>query len=196
MRPDLFPGEEAAWTGWYVRAFVRMQGLRSGDFAGERFQAARDLLLGVLEGQCDYNATNAHRMHKLETWLERAGVLMLALTILVAYDHLFGSHGLERVLGLMGWSEHAHSAAVWIGAGLPALATATYGIRVIGDLEGIAHRAERTHKALDQLIKAVKEDPLDLLLLRARARSATDVMLGDVSSWRLSAESRGLAIPG
>ena len=48
-----------------------------------------------------------------------------------------------------------------------------------------------------ELIKAVKkDDPADFGLLRARARSGADIMLGDVSSWRLSAESRGLAIPG
>jgi len=83
-----------------------------------------------------------------------------------------------------------------IAAGLPALATATYGIRVIGDFEGVARRSERTHMALETVIKAIGKDTLDLALLRARARSAADIMLGDVSSWRLAAESRTLAIPG
>ena len=46
------------------------------------------------------------------------------------------------------------------------------------------------------LIAAIQQDPLDFSLLRARARSAADAMLGDVASWRLSAESRGLAVPG
>jgi hypothetical protein len=81
-------------------------------------------------------------------------------------------------------------------AGLPALATATYGIRVIGDFEGIARRSQRTHAVLSRLIASIERDPLDLELLRARARAAADAMLGDVSSWRLAAESRPLAIPG
>ena len=31
LRPAFFPGEEPAWTGWYARAVVRMQGLRAGN---------------------------------------------------------------------------------------------------------------------------------------------------------------------
>jgi hypothetical protein len=85
---------------------------------------------------------------------------------------------------------------VWLSVALPALATASYGVRMIGDLEGIARRSERTHTKLDQIIKAIEQDSDDISLLRARARAAADAMLGDVSSWRLSAESRRLAIPG
>ena len=78
------------------------------------------------------------------------------------------------------------------------LATATYGIRVIGDFEGIARRSERAHKSLQDQIKALSQNevPPDLDILRRRARAACEAMLGDVSSWRLAAESRGLAIPG
>ena len=81
-------------------------------------------------------------------------------------------------------------------AGLPALATATYGIRVIGDFEGIAKRSQRTHAALSKSIASLERDHFDLDLLRARARAAADVMLGDVAKWRLAAESRPLAVPG
>ena len=83
-----------------------------------------------------------------------------------------------------------------LAAGLPALATASYGIRVIGDLEEIAQRSDRTYKSLRRLITAVKHDALALNRLRNRARSAAEVMLGDVSSWRVATESRTLNIPG
>lgn len=79
---------------------------------------------------------------------------------------------------------------------LPAFATATYGIRIIGDFEGTAHRNEHTWRSIDELVAAIEQDPPDFALLRARARTAADILLGDVQSWRLSAESRGLAIPG
>ncbi len=71
---------------------------------------------------------------------------------------------------------------IWLSAALPALATATYGIRVIGDFEGISHRAERTHRNLEQLIEAIEQDPADLTLLPARASSAADEMFGDDAS--------------
>jgi len=203
LRPGAFPGEEATWTGWYVRAFARVQGLRSGDFSAPQFEAARAVLLSVLNDQCKYNANNAQRMGKLESHLEWTGLALFLFTLLVAADHFLtpilfhaSSYVVAGLLGLIGKQGLAHTVVVGLGAALPALATATYGIRVIGDFEGIHRRSERTHLALQELIKAVEEDPTDLALLRARARSAADIMLGDVSSWRLSAESRGLAIPG
>jgi hypothetical protein len=193
LRPASFPGEEPTWTGWYVRGLVRMQGLRHADLATHCLQTERTVLLGLLDSQCGYNHANAGRMHWMERCLELVGGCLLFATILVAVDHLADSPIIGHVFGSFMPPEEA---PIWFSAALPALATATYGIRVIGDFEGISQRGERTHHQLDQLIAAVQQDPADFALLRARARTAADAMLGDVSSWRLSAESRGLAIPG
>ena len=132
-------------------------------------------------------------MHWLERGLELVGLCFLALTGLVAFDHLFEWGIVECLLGRL---LPTPQVTIWLSAALPALATASYGIRVIGDFEGIFHRSRRTQRKLEQLAKAVEQDPIDLTLLRARASSAADVLLGDVASWRLAAESRGLAIPG
>ena len=194
LRPAFFPGEEPTWTGWYARAVVRMQGLRAGNLSPGGLGPERKLLADLLTEQCKYNETNARRMHRMNLWLEVIGLLLLALTALVAVDHLAD---LGIVHCAIGRFLPEHEATIWLSAALPALATATYGIRLIGDFESIHLRAERTHRGLDELIKAIKkDDPADFGLLRARARSGADIMLGDVSSWRLSAESRGLAIPG
>lgn len=194
LRPAFFPGEEPTWTGWYARAAVRMQGLRAGDLNPGSLGPERKLLVDLLTEQCRYNEINARRMHNMSLRLEFVGLLLLALTALVAVDHL-GDLGIVNCT--IGRFLPEHEATIWLSAALPALATATYGIRLIGDFESIHRRAERTHRGLDELIKAIKkDDPADFGLLRARARSGADIMLGDVSSWRLSAESRGLAIPG
>jgi hypothetical protein len=193
LRPASFPGEEPTWTGWYVRALVRMQGLRHADLASHCLQTEREVLLALLNSQCGYNHSNARRMHWLERALELAGACLLAATVLVAVDHLADSPVMGYVFGHF---MRPDEAPIWLSAALPALATATYGIRVIGDFEGISQRGERTYRQLDQLVAAIQQDPADFTLLRARARTAADAMLGDVSSWRLSAESRGLAIPG
>jgi hypothetical protein len=193
LRPAFFPGEEPTWTGWYARAVVRAQGLRAGVLGADGLAAERGVLLTLLTRQCGYNHSNAARMFKVNRRLEYFGLSMLFATVLVAFDHM--SH-----LGLVGWllgrRLPAHEATIWLSAALPALATASYGIRVIGDFEGAHQRGERTYRKLDELICAVRQDPVDFGLLRARARTAADAMLGDVASWRLSAESRGLAIPG
>jgi hypothetical protein len=82
-----------------------------------------------------------------------------------------------------------------LSASLPALASALYAIRIIGDFGGIARRSERTLVALKTLRKAAERDADDLRALRVHARAAAEVMLGDVASWRLATESRALDIP-
>jgi hypothetical protein len=190
VRPATFAGEEPTWTGWYARAIVRQQGMRVGALDEPGLRAARATLAAVLLDQCGYNLRAAGRMAKLERRLEKLGSLLFLLTLAAAGLFLAA---LYMKVPVGPWTTYLVTA---IAAGLPALATATYGIRVIGDFEGVARRSERTHLALDRIAKAVDQDALDLALLRARARAAADVMLGDVSSWRLAAESRTLAIPG
>jgi hypothetical protein len=193
LRPAFFPGEEPSWTGWYTRAVVRMQGMRSGTLGPAGLADARMLLLNLLTSQCNYNSKNGEQMDKLERRLERIGFTLFVATAAIAIDHFNGSQIMHCLVGP--WPP-AHELEIWLSAALPSLATATYGIRVIGDFEGAKRRSEHTHLALDQLTQALNKDHIDLATLRARARSAADAMLGDVASWRLAAESRGLAIPG
>jgi len=129
-------------------------------------------------------------MGNMEHRLEWVGVILFVFTLITA-----GLFVAALYAGLKLTPRVAYLVTA-VAAGLPALATATYGIRVIGDFEGSARRSERTHLALEKVMEAIRRDRLELALLRARARSAADIMLGDVSSWRLAAESRTLAIPG
>lgn len=191
LRPGFFPGEEPTWTGWYARAIVRMQGLRAGNLNIDHMSAERTVLLKMLDGQCRYNRRNAKRARRLERGLEWIGIVLLGATLAIAFDHLTGSEMMSCA-----FDDKAHDVTIWLSVALPALATASYGVRVIGDFEGIFHRAGRTSHQLEQLAIAINQDPTELAMLRARARTAADIMLGDVASWRLSAESRGLAIPG
>jgi hypothetical protein len=193
LRPAFSAGEEPTWTGWYARALVRTQGMRAGDLNADGLSAERTVLLNLLSSQCGYNHANAQRMHWMERGLEYVGLGLLVATVAAALDHHFDAPLATTLLSPI---LQPHQVTIWLSTALPALATACYGIRVIGDFDGIVHRAERTHRQLDQLIAAIQQDPLDFSLLRARASSAADAMLGDVASWRLSAESRGLAVPG
>lgn len=192
-RPMAFHGEEPTWTGWYARAVVRTQGLRPGALDAAGLEEARQLLVALLADQRSYHLGTAARMKTLERRLESFGLALFIMTAAVALDHATGGHVLHAMLphdvdaGVVGTA---------LGAALPALAVASYGIRMIGDIEGIARRSERTHAVLEELHRVTCAAPSDLVLLRARARATVDVMLGDVASWRLSAESRPLALPG
>ena len=199
LRPAAAAGAEPTWTGWYARAVVRAQGLRHGRLDDGGLGAARAAVSGLINDQCGYHAATAQRMHRLEHRLERAGLACFVLTVVVALSYLA-----VKLPDLTGAGEgHGESLADSFGiivaaltAGLPALATATYGIRVIGDFAGISRRSQRTHQGLAAVVGRIEAEAPSLHPLRARVRSAADAMLGDVAGWRLSAESRGLAIPG
>jgi hypothetical protein len=175
-----------------LRALSREQGLRSGSLDEHGLLATRKVLLGLLDHQCSYHHTTAARMEKLEHRLERFGLILFGAAALTAATFLL-------VVGTVSWagrSEMFGFLVTVLAASLPALGTASYGIRVIGDFEGIAKRSERTRVTLDRLIAAVEHDPVTLNGLRSRARGAGEAMLGDISSWRIAAESRSLNIPG
>jgi hypothetical protein len=199
VRPStFFSGEEPTWIGWYARAVVRAQGPRSGALDAKGLEAARSVLAGMLRNQCGFHERSEHRMHRLEHRLERLGLLLFLATLFTA--GLYVLFALALKIFHCSISEESYEfikhVVVALTAGLPALATATYGIRVIGDFEGVAKRSARTRAALDRLVETAERDPLDLGTLRVRARTAADAMLGDVENWRLAAESRTLAIPG
>ena len=126
-----------------------------------------------------------HRMHQLDHRLEEAGFWLLVGTLSVAGLYVAFALALKKFNLPVTGEEHefVKHLVVAFTAGLSALATATYGIRVIGDFEGGARRSERTRAVLDRLIKTMESEPLDLVPLRAQA------MLGDVASWRLGRES-------
>jgi len=192
-QPPAFFGEEPAWTGWYARAVIREQGMRRGRLDLDGMSAARAAMLHVIEHQRKYHSDNALKMKRREAWLEWTGLVLFSATLLIAVAHVSG-HGLIEFL-FQKYPRH-ELFLIMLSAILPTLATASYGIRIIGDFEGIAKRSERTAQGHLHVIEALLRDPSDLALFRARAQNIADAMLGDVASWRLSAESRGLAIPG
>jgi hypothetical protein len=195
---NFFSGDEPTWTGWYARATVRAQPPRSGRLADVGLSAARATVVTILRKQSGYHESNRLRMHQLDHRLEDVGFWLLVGTLSVAGLYVAFALALRKFnLPVTGEQhEFVKHLVVAFTAALPALATATYGIRVIGDFEGVARRSARTRAVLDRLIEAMQSEPVDLVLLRAQVQSAAEAMLGDVASWRLAVESRILAIPG
>jgi hypothetical protein len=194
----LFSGQEPTWTGWYARAVIRAQGLRSGCLTADGLAGASAILKKLLQHQCRYHETNARRMHQVDHRLERIGFALFVATLCTAGLYVALALAMGPLDSNLSPDHHEllKHLVIAVTAGLPALATATYGIRIIGDFEGIAKRSQRTHAVLSRLIASIECDLFDLDLLRARARAAADAMLGDVANWRLAAESRPLGIPG
>jgi hypothetical protein len=146
-------------------------------------------LIDMAELQCSYHAHNADLMRGVERRIEHIGYALIGLTALFA---------IINVIVSLSWPDVP---AKWnyllmgLPAALPALAAATFGIRLIGDFEGVAARDDRTSATLSNLVDALQQDRPDLALLRSRARSIVDALLGDLSHWQMTTESRKLVEP-
>jgi hypothetical protein len=202
IRPATFFGQEPTWTGWYARAIVRSQGMRNATQNPHWLAGAHSTLQKVLRDQCAYHIKSAEQMGKLERRIELLGLVLFFATFVLALAFLFyllkysPSHG--DIPSLPHGTVVLYRAVIVVtalSASLPALASAIYAIRIIGDFGGSARRSERTLAALELLQKAAERDADDLRALRVIARAAAEAMLGDVASWRLATESRALDIP-
>jgi hypothetical protein len=188
IRPATFFGREPTWTGWYARAIVRSQGMLNAGQNSDWLANAHSTLQKVLDDQCSYHIKSAEQMGELEHRLEILGLFLFIATLVLAVVFV----GFLQLYP----PTHEHVVLVTaISASLPALASAIYAIRIIGDFGGSARRSERTLVALEALKRAAQRDADDLRALRVIARAAAEAMLGDVASWRLATESRALDIP-
>lgn len=179
---------EGGPSGWYAGAYARVSPLESIDLSDPATAAVP--LLAELRSQAAWNEATAVRLRLASHRIERFGEALF-LAVLVA---ALGWLGLNLARPDVAYDLRYVLTA--ITAGLPALATASYGIRIILDFEGIAERSQAIASGLNRLIDGWQAAPHNATTLQDFARRAADIMLGDVAAWRLLAESRRLTIPG
>jgi hypothetical protein len=182
-------GEIAAWTGWYVRALLRQAGLHGAVLDAAGIAAAAGSLRSFLQGQKDYHTLTASRFDALHRRLAIAGKYLFAAALIVPAVFF-----LVEIFHLAAVTPQMRRWVMIASAGLPAIAAALYGIRVTGDFEGAARRSARMSEQLEHLLDKLQDDSLDSL--RETSHRVAEVMLGDVSNWRLVVESRKLDVPG
>ena len=167
---------------------VGVQGLEAADLSDADL-ASRDLVARISD-QAAWNEATAHRMHLAGHRIERFGETLFVLVLAAAISWL--------ILRLAD-PHAAHTltyALTAVTAGLPAVATASYGIGVILDFEGIADRSGRMAAALRSSLAGWDPSRANVAELQGAARVTADIMLGDVAAWRLLAQGRRLKIPG
>lgn len=175
-------------NGWYVEAISRSCPIETVNLADP--DEAAVAVIEEVRGQADYNESTAHRMHLAGHRIERFGEVLFVTVVAAALGWLV-VYFLDHDLGT-----ELKYALTTITAGLPAIATASYGIRVILDFEGVAGRAHKIAHGLKALLAGWEAGPHNTVALQAFARRAADIMIGDVAAWRLLAEGRRLTIPG
>lgn len=181
-------GDEPGWKAWYVRALARASPLEAVDLSDAA--AASGAVVAEVAGQAAWNEATAHRMHLAGQRLERVGEGLFVTVLAAAAGwlilRLVNAHAADDL-------KYALTA---VTAGLPAIATASYGIRIILDFEGVAERSRRMAMALSSAVHGWQAAPDSVASFQAFVRLSTEIMLSDVISWRLLAEGRRLSIPG
>jgi hypothetical protein len=175
-------------NGWYAGAIARSCPIETINLADPN-QAAEPVIAEV-RGQAEYNESTAHRMHLAAHRIERFGEVLFVIVVAAAFGWLV-TYFMWHEIG-----DKLKYPLTTITAGLPAIATASYGIRIILDFEGVANRAHKIAHGLKALLAQWDAGPHNTVTLQDFARRAADIMIGDVAAWRLLAEGRRLTIPG
>jgi hypothetical protein len=184
------------WVRWYARATARQIGLPSARIDADYLACVRGDLMRLIDDQTGYLAGDARRMHHLEHRLHTFGTMLFAATALACVAML-----LFKLAGAMipELDHYAHSltiVATIVGAALPAIGAAIYGIRMQGDFAGIAGRNHALGHHLKTLATVIADDPLDFDTLGRRAKRASDLLTADLESWLRTYDARPLALPG
>lgn len=191
--PDA-PGSDAEpvarrWTDWYAAGIWRTMGCPSGRIDAARAQAlAKSIAEHEIGPQIAYNRSSAEKVGNLDHRLEWISAGLFAATII----------GCAIMIGALllapEWANRYSKLYVWLLAGLPALGTAIFGIKVQGDFCGTALRSRATADLLERIARDLDLAGPDLARSANLAEQAARVMLADLGQWRLVNEQHELAI--
>ena len=185
---------QPGWVSWHARATARELGLVEATFDMEYLSTVRGTMLALIEEQVGYHESNARAMHHANHRLHRAGDLLFIGTIIACLTYL----GLAIMTGKPGHflGFGITELVTFTTALFPALAAALYGIRMQGDFAATGERSSVIARQLRQLRSAIEADPVSYEILVERSRRLGEIMLAEVTQWRLHYETRPLSLPG
>ena len=92
------------------------------------------------------------------------------------------------------WVKHNSDLFTFLSAGLPAIGTAVFGIRVQGDYVGSAVRSEQTARVLEHIAEHLHGEEPSLTRAAELSEQAARAMLTDLDEWRLLNQQHDLSI--
>jgi hypothetical protein len=176
------------WIEWYADGMWRAMGCPHG-VIGDPVRLARTLSEQELEPQIAYHRRAAHAAETLDHRLHLIGLALFVATVIGC---------LVLILALLvapDWVTTHAKGFVVLSAGLPAVGTAIFGIRVQGDFAGTAQRSLSTAARLEESAREVRAAG-DLPRAGDLFEEAARAMLADLGEWQLAHQQRELVIPG
>lgn len=184
------------WIAWYVRASLREIAPPTAVVGYDALLAAIDVALHEeINSQLSYHRDNARQLHLLDHRLEKAAAVSLWATIVSGTLYL-----LAFGLYTQGWQLAADGykpLATLLGATLPVVGAAIFGIRATGDFRSSAQQSRRMVSELEQLARCLeaRRDSPDRPAVRRLLGQVSLTLSDDLRIWRLIYSERELT-PG
>jgi len=179
---------EQRWTEWYAAGMWRAMGSPSGKIH-DPARLSRTLTDQELAPQIEYHRHAAHLAETLDHRLHLIGLALFAATVIGCLVLIVGYFVAPD------WVGERAKLFVILSAGLPAVGTAIFGIRVQGDFAGTAQRSLSTAARLEGTA-AEAQCIADLPRAADLFEEAARAMLADLGEWQLAHQQRELVIPG
>ena len=140
--------------------------------------------------QIAYHEASAKQIDMLDERLETIGTILFVLT-------LFASALVIVMLQVdPQWVSAMSNWLTLLSAGLPAVATAIFGIRYQGDFGGSAERSRSTAQTLRAIEAQLAETRGDLSRSADLFEQSARAMLADLDEWRLINQQQELSVAG
>lgn len=192
--PDVPPSggmnSQRRWIDWYAAGLWRTIGCPTGKIVAELpAQLAAALARHELAPQIAYHRGSSQQVAKLDHRLHLIGTALFFATIIGCIVLIAG------YLFLPEWTTRHSAVFVFLSAGLPAMGTAIFGIRVQGDFAGTAERSRTTAEQLEALADTLGTSGASLPRAGDLFEQAARAMLADLGQWRLAHYQHELALP-
>lgn len=177
------------WVDWYASAVWRAVGCPSGSIDGPKLAAlTRTISEHELAPQVAYHRSAASQAERLDHRLERVGLSLFTLALIGCVVLLAGFAIAPA------WVKHNSAWFTLWSAGLPAIGTAVFGIRVQGDYVGSSVRSEQTAHQIEQIAERMERDPSNLSRAGDLVEQAARAMHADLDEWRLLNQQHDLSV--
>jgi hypothetical protein len=177
------------WVDWYASAVWRAMGCPSGSIDAPRLTAlTRTIAEHEIAPQVAYHRSAASQAERLDHRLELVGLSLFTLALISCVVLLVGFWAAPD------WVKHNSNWFTILSAGLPAIGTAVFGIRVQGDYVGSSVRSEQTAHLLEQIAERMERDPSNLPRAGDLVEQAARAMHADLDEWRLLNQQHDLSV--
>lgn len=177
------------WIDWYSSAVWRAMGCPSGRLDSERLKMLTATIAEhEITPQVVYHRSAANQAERLDHRLEIVSLSLFTAALVGCVVLLVGFWLAPD------WVTHNSNWFTILSAGLPAIATAMFGIRVQGDYVGSAVRSEQTAQVLEQIQERLEQDGSNLSRAGDLVEQAARAMHADLDEWRLLNQQHDLSV--